>query len=150
MELEDPTAKVVPPPELPHMPEPPPVRLLAISDVRLAAIAGLERQLDAFYAGLLKFERDGGPDEADGDRHRIIYHAERWRLIFDVVERPASRDDYRPVMVQIPHFGDFIEALAERKTEYEWQKGVAPGVETVFLQDPAGFWVSVGPLRAIA
>jgi hypothetical protein len=42
-----------------RMPEPLPVRLVSVADVRLPATAGLERQLDAFYVGLLGFEREG-------------------------------------------------------------------------------------------
>ncbi|HEX8322859.1 MAG TPA: hypothetical protein VF595_02995 [Tepidisphaeraceae bacterium] len=145
MELEEPTEKfVLPDDKRPPAYEPPPVKLLAISDVRLTAPAGLEKQLDAFYVGMLKFERD------TDDQDHIAYRAERWRLVFDVVEVPPPRDDYRPVMVQIPHFPDFIHALNEQQTPFEWQKGVAPGVETAFLQDPAGFWVSVAPVRHIA
>jgi hypothetical protein len=40
-----------------RMPEPLPVRVLAVEDVRLPATAGLESQLDSFYVGLLGFER---------------------------------------------------------------------------------------------
>lgn len=143
MELEQPTESILPPDRLPHMPEPPAVRLLAIADVKLAAVAGIEKQLDAFYVGLLKFERD------ETETERIVYKAERWRLVFAVVETPPPHDDYRPVMVQIPHFTDFIQALADRQIEFEWQKGVSPGIETAFLRDPAGFWVSVAPIRTV-
>src|SRR5688500_10561026 len=41
----------------PRVPEPLPVKLLVVSDPRLPAGAGLERRLDAFYVGLLGFER---------------------------------------------------------------------------------------------
>src|SRR5688572_7744007 len=41
----------------PRMPEPLPVRVLAVEDVRLPATAGLEPQLDDFYVGLFGFER---------------------------------------------------------------------------------------------
>src|SRR3954454_9604123 len=44
-----------------RMPEPLPVRLVAVADVRLPATAGLERELDAFYVDLLGFEREGVP-----------------------------------------------------------------------------------------
>lgn len=44
-----------------RVPEPLPVRLVAVADVRLPATAGLERQLDAFYVDLLGFAREGGP-----------------------------------------------------------------------------------------
>jgi hypothetical protein len=39
------------------MPEPLPVKVLAVEDVRLPATAGLETRLDDFYVGLLGFER---------------------------------------------------------------------------------------------
>jgi hypothetical protein len=45
----------------PRVPEPLPVRLVAVDDVRLPATAGLERELDAFYVDLLGFAREGGP-----------------------------------------------------------------------------------------
>ncbi|MDB5325842.1 MAG: hypothetical protein JWM57_1411 [Phycisphaerales bacterium] len=145
MELEEPTSQFKPTIDkrLPT-PVPPPVRLLAIADMHLAAVAGLEKQLDEFYVGQLKFERD------TEDKAHIAYGAEKFRLVFDVIELPSTRQDYRPVMVQISHFPDFIAGLHERQIEFEWQKGVAPGTETAFLQDPAGFWVSVGPIRTIA
>ena len=41
----------------PRIPEPLPVKVLAVEDVRLPATAGLESQLDDFYVGLLGFER---------------------------------------------------------------------------------------------
>ena len=47
----------------PRMPEPLPVKLVAVADVRLLSAAGLERRLDAFYVGLFGFERS--PDESD-------------------------------------------------------------------------------------
>ena len=127
----------------PHMPEPPPVRIVAISDVRLTTVAGLEKLLDEFYVTLLKFERDT-EDEA-----HIAYHAERHRVVFDVVEVPPEREDYRPLQVMTPHLTDFVDALNERGIPYEWQKGVAPGIENIFLQDPAGNWVLVAPLREV-
>ena len=71
------------------------------------------------------------------------------RYWLDIVELPPTRDDYRAVQVEIPHFADFIEALHERQIDFEWQKGVLPGIELAFLQDPAGYWVSVGPIRKV-
>ena len=40
----------------PRLEEPPPVRLVSVEDCQLWVPAGLERQLDEFYAGLLNFE----------------------------------------------------------------------------------------------
>jgi hypothetical protein len=42
-----------------RMPEPLPVRLVAVADVRLPAPAGVERALDAFYVDLLGCIREG-------------------------------------------------------------------------------------------
>ena len=49
----------------PKLPEPPPVTLVSVQDVRLPTVAGLERLLDEFYAGLLRFERVA--EQAPGD-----------------------------------------------------------------------------------
>ena len=44
----------------------------------------------AFYVGLLSFERDA-------DDSVVVYHAENFRLIFDVLEPPIERDTMRPL-----------------------------------------------------
>jgi hypothetical protein len=127
----------------PHMPERPVVRLQAIEDVRLNTPAGVETQLDAFYVGLLRFERDA--DDAES----IAYRAERFRLCFSVVERMPERGDYRPVMCDVPFINDVVAALNEGKIDFEWQKGITAGVDRVLLRDPAGNYVSVGPIIEI-
>ena len=144
MELEEPTTTFRPLQDKRRtVPEPPPVRLLAIDDVRQTAVAGLEKSLDDFYVTLLKFERDAS------DRSCVAYKAERFRICFDVIERPLPREDYRPTQIEIPHFVDFIHELKKREVEFEWQKGIGPGSEVALLQDPAGHWVSVGPIIAV-
>ncbi len=50
------------------------MRLAAVADCRLLSPAGLERDLDAFYGKLLRFERD---EEPEG----IVYRAENFRLV---------------------------------------------------------------------
>src|SRR4051794_14724400 len=72
----------------PRMPEPLPVRLVAVDDVTLITAAGLETELDAFYVGLLEFKRHP-------DGHRLTYHAENFDLRFDVIEPPVKRDHCR-------------------------------------------------------
>ena len=58
MELEEPTTEFHPVIDnRARMPEPLPVRLVAIEDVRLPAPAKIEEKLDAFYVTLLQFER---------------------------------------------------------------------------------------------
>src|SRR5690242_6029307 len=78
-----------------HIPEPPPVRLVAVHDVRLPAPAGRECELHFFYIDLLLFERvpaDVFP----------AYRSENFSLRFDVLEPPLSRDDMRPTGIQVP------------------------------------------------
>lgn len=93
----------------PHMPEPPPVRLVAIDDVSLPAASGVERDLDFFYVMLLGFEREDldvkrpkpriPVPPAPRNAHRRsapevpgpIYRAENFRLRFQTVEPPVLR-----------------------------------------------------------
>ncbi|GIW75424.1 MAG: hypothetical protein KatS3mg104_0487 [Phycisphaerae bacterium] len=126
----------------PFMPEPPVVRVEAIEDVTLDYVAGLETLMNAFYRDGLAFERIDDPG-LDG----LTYKAENVLVRFRVVERPSEKPDLRPLMVQIPHFYDFVRMLTEQETEHEFQRGMTPGLDRVLLRDPSGNWVSVG-LRA--
>jgi len=144
MELEEPTASIkLPPDARPFMPEPPAVRLIAIADLKLEAPRWQHEALTNFYVGLLKFERD------EEDKENLAFKAEKFRLVYKPVEAMSPRDDYRPIGIETPLFNDFVQALTDREIEFEWQKGTAPGVEVAFLQDPAGYWVSVGPIREV-
>jgi hypothetical protein len=127
----------------PHMPDPPPVRLVAIEDVQVPVPAGLEVQLDDFYIQLLRFERDRH------DRSRIIYRAENFRLCFDVLEVPAARGDFRPITLDVPSLSGLQQQLIDREIEFEWQRGLTAGHDTLLLQDPAGNWVQVGEIRLL-
>jgi len=145
MRIEEPSQLFTPVSDTrPLMPAPPPVRLIAIDDVRLPALASAADSHDAFYVGLLQFERDTADAEA-----AIVYRAERWRLLFDLHETFPVRDDYRATQVAVPHFDDVVRLLTDAETPFEWQKGTAPGLEAILLQDPSGNWVRVEPIRAI-
>ena len=126
----------------PHMPEPPPVRIVAVEDVHVPAVSGLAPQLDAFYVDLLKFARE--PAEAS-----LSYRAENVRLVFDVQRPPLERDDFRAVMIEVPVLADVEKKLVELETEYERQRGLLPGHDHLVLRDPAGNWVAIGEMRAI-
>src|SRR5947209_20534128 len=82
----------------PRMDELPPVRLVAVEDVRLPTPPGLEEQLDLFYVGLWQFERD--LTEGGG---AIVYRAENVRLRFDVVaeQKPIERETLRPQGIEV-------------------------------------------------
>ena len=66
----------------PHMPEPLPVSLVAVSDVRLLSNPGLDHQLDHCYVDLLGFARDA-------DRNRLLYHSENFAIELDLF-RPIT------------------------------------------------------------
>ena len=121
----------------PHMPEPPPVRLVAVEDVHVPAAAGVERELDAFYVELLRFERDANEGDA------IVYKAENQRLCFDVLEPPIERDTMRPTGIEILNLVELQRILTEREVEFIFQKGLVPGQENILMQDPAGNWIQI-------
>ena len=126
----------VPPDKRPRLPEPPPVSLVAVADVSLPGVNGLERELDTFYVGLLRFERDE-------DLAQICYRAENFRLRFEPHERRPDRDGVRPVGIAIESFAEITSKLNEREIEYTLQLGLTPGEHSVLLRDPAGNWVEL-------
>lgn len=144
LELETPEHATEPakPDRRPPMPEPLPVRLVAIEDVHLPAPAGAEVELDAFYVGLLQFQR------ADGDR--LIYHAENFDLYFDIAEGPIAHDTLRPLGVEVLSLAELEQRLIDLEREYTRLRGTTPGRETLLIRDPAGNWVEIGEVRLIA
>src|SRR5262245_10722193 len=97
MEQLEPSANIALPKadKRPVIPEPLPVRLIAIDDVHLPAPAGKEVELDAFYVGMWGFERD--LREAD----ILAYRAENFSIRFDVLEPPIQREELRPVQIEV-------------------------------------------------
>ena len=146
LELEPSRGEFTAPPRdhRPLLPEPPPVRLVAVEDVHLPAAAGNEIELDAFYIGMLKFER-----EVDAAEPAIIYRAENARLWFDVQEPPLSRSDFRPTYIEVPLLREVEKKLIELEIEYQWQRGLHVGNDQLVLLDPAGNWVSLGQIAEI-
>ena len=116
------------------MPEPLPVRLVAVEDVHLNAAAGTETQLDDFYVNFLQFERT--PTE-------LAYRADNFTLHFNVLEHPMSHDSLRPMQIEVLNLADAEQKLIDREMEYTRQRGVTPGQETLLLLDPAGNWVEL-------
>ena len=127
----------------PLMPEPLPVRLVAVNDCRLPAPAGRKRELDAFYVGLLGFERDTSDPG-------VAYHAENFRLVVDVHEPPVARDDLRPLGIEVRSLAEAEQKLIAAEIEYARQRGITPGQESLLLMDPAGNWIELGEPRLIA
>jgi hypothetical protein len=129
----------------PKIEEPPPVRIVAIEDCILWSPAGLERQLDEFYVGLLRFERDEMPP--DRGVHEIVYRAENFRVRIEVLEKPLSREDFRPLTLVVESLADIGLRLTEAEVEFERQRGLMPGQDNLLLRDPAGNPVLIGEYR---
>ena len=126
----------------PRMDEPLPVRIVAIEDMTLPAVAGLEPDLDRFYVGLFEFARDP-------DARQLIYHADNFALRFVIHETPPQRGEYRPVQIVVQSLGVAEHKLIEAKLEYVRQRTLTPGEESLVLLDPAGNWVEIVERREI-
>ena len=127
----------------PRVPEPLPVRLIAVADMRVESAAGLERQLDDFYVKLLGMERI--PPIGD----EIVYRAENFDLYVDVLEPPVMREDFRPVRIEVKSLAEMQLKFIEAEIEHTRRKGILPGDEALVVQDPAGNWVEVTASRTI-
>jgi hypothetical protein len=127
----------------PHIDEPPPVRLVAIDDVRLPMPPGVEAALDEFYVGLWRFEREVGAAP--------VYRGENARLRFFQVDDPLpiQRHSVRPQGIELPSLADAQRLLLEREIEFLRQRGLTPGFDSLLLLDPAGNWVELLESRSI-
>ena len=143
MELESPPRQFKPTIDRrPRVPEPLPVKLLTIDDAHLPSAAGLERDLDSFYVGLLGFARRANLEE-------ISYRADNFCLHFEVIEPPLRRDDLRPLGVEVPSLADLELRLVDGEVEYSRRRGLLPGEESIVLLDPAGNWLVIIERRGI-
>ncbi len=131
----------------PTLPEPPPVRLVAVGDVSLEAPFGLERKLDEFYVGLLRFVKEDD-DVPDGSA-ALIYAAERFDLRITLSLEPPDRQSCRPLGVMVWFFDEVIEHLESQAIDYSRVHGLFAGQDAILLPDPAGNWVAVGNLKEV-
>jgi hypothetical protein len=142
IELEGPSGVEPVPDRRPRMDEPLPVRLVAIADLTLPVIAGLEVDLDRFYVGMLEFMRDA-------DLRQLIYHADNFALRFVVQELLPERGEYRPVQIEVQSLIVAEQKLIDAKIQYIRQRTLTPGQESLVLLDPAGNWVELMEYRAV-
>jgi catechol-2,3-dioxygenase len=126
----------------PRMEEPPPVSLVAVADVKLPAMRGLEHLLDDFYVGLLGFLK-----EEDGEVH--CYRAENFCLRFDWREGLVERDSLRPLAIEIESLATLQGTLVEREIEFQIERGLVPGSQSILVADPAGNIVQVYESRLV-
>lgn len=130
----------------PKLPEPPPVALVAVQDVQLPMIAGLEHELDAFYRDLIGFERVAcQADMGEGP----VYHSANHDLVFRVVEVPDEGDGVRPIGILTPRYQGIVQRLIDTNVDFEIVRGVTAGAEELLMQDPAGNWVAIAPVQEV-
>jgi hypothetical protein len=127
----------------PLVPEPLPVRIVAIEDVDLPAASGLEKALENFYVVLLGFERD----QADVDS--LVLRAENVGLRFSVFEPPIVRDNLRTLGIEVLSLAESESRLLQAKIPYVRQRGLMPGQDALSLQDPAGNWLAVTEIQRL-
>jgi len=112
--------------------EPPPVRLTAIEDVAAMAPEGVERALDDFYVAMLQLERD------PNSRNSVVYRAENFRLMIEIKSSPLSRDDMRPIAVEVLSLVDAESRIIAREFEYQRIKGLTAGSDQLMLRTRRG------------
>jgi hypothetical protein len=135
----------------PRLPEPLPVRLIAVDDVRLPAPAGIEERLDALYVGILGFEKQP-PEPATSDRTvaDLVYRAENFLLRFAIEEGPVIvRDALRPQGIEVPSLFDAEHKLVDAEIDYTRERGLVAGQESLVLLDPAGNWIEIVEYREV-
>ena len=144
MEQLEPSANIALPPADRRrlIPEPLPVRLIAIEDVHLPAPAGKEVDLDAFYVGMWEFERDL-------NESGLVYRADNFRLRFDVIEPPVQRQALRAVQIEVRSLRHAEQKLVAAEIEYDRHKGLSAATDTLLLLDPAGNWVALSETKEI-
>jgi hypothetical protein len=126
-----------------RMDEPPPVRLIAVDDVRLPAPPGREAELDAFYVGLWEFQRDTS-------QPGLTYRAENFRLRFQISSSELiARETLRPQGIAVNSLIAAERKLIDLEMEYIQQLSLTPGQESLLLQDPAGNWIELFESRPI-
>lgn len=151
MELEPSNINFDPAPDRrPRMPEPLPVRVIAVNDSTSFSIAGREQAMDDFYVTVLGFVRaTTGKGSAADPAATITYHAENVDLSFAVREPLFPRDDMRAIQIEVLSLQTAEQAIIDREMEYTRQRGISPGQESLVLQDPSGNWVEITERRLV-
>lgn len=121
----------------PSVPEPPTVRLVAIADVRLSVRPSELPELDRLYVEVLGFERVVGPSSG------TAFRAENAELIFNVSEPEQPRTHLRMIAVEVPSLATIEQRLLDRGIEFQWQKSLQPGHDSILVLDPGGNWIEV-------
>jgi hypothetical protein len=130
----------------PRLPDPLPVRLVAVEHVHMTAPRDAEEKLDAFYVGLLGFDRYCGPEAGQGE---LVFRAENFLLRFRLLDPPIVHDTLRPQGIEVLDLLELEKRFIEAELEYTRERGITPGRETLLLLDPGGNWVEIGEIRLV-
>jgi hypothetical protein len=124
------------------MDQPPPVRLVAVDDVRLPVLAKLVPLLRMFYVGLWGFVAEPGG---------LVFKAENFRLRFEPVETPppVERGSIRPQGIEVESLIAAERKLVDAETEFIRQRGLLPGQYSLLVQDPGGNWIELVEARPV-
>jgi hypothetical protein len=125
----------------PRLPEPLPVKLIAVEDLRLPAQAGAEKEMDELYVGLLEFVKE--------DAGKASYRADNLSVHFQPVAGLVERDGYRPLQIEVLSLRDTEKKLIAAEREYERQRGLTPGSEVLVMLDPSGNLLVISEARPI-
>ena len=124
----------------PRMPEPLPVRLVAVEDVTLPASAEMRDELDAIYIDLLEFERVEG---------ELAYRADNFTLRFKLMPQPVAHDSLRAQGIEVLSLAELEKKLIEAEIEYTRQRSLTPGLQSLLFLDPAGNWLEISERRIV-
>jgi len=142
IELADSQGRQLPPQDArPRMPEPLPVRLVAVNDVRMTARPEALPRLDGLYVDILGFVRhssQGAP----------LYRADNFDLHFEV-RSDRAREDCRVVQIEVPSLAAVERKLIDAGIEYTRIRGLVPSTESLVLSDPAGNWIELVESRPL-
>jgi hypothetical protein len=135
----------VTPDRRPTLPQPLPVRLVAVADVRLPCPLDPEvlQLLDGFYVECLKMVRIAG------DETTRTYQADNFCLILQGQEGIVHREKLEPTMIEVDDRKTFQDAIIEREMEFEWMRGLVLGGDFILVKDPAGNWIGVLEHRGV-
>lgn len=156
-----------------RMPEPPPVKVLAIADVILLTTPGSEKFLDTLYLSVLRFDSDetaGKPRYAEtfsspSDAAERLpgkglppsttkpgprtYHGEN----FSVHYHPTATltpQQLKLIQFQVPSLEEIVKRLLEYEISYERFRGITLGQLHLQLTDPAGHVIQIFESRQIS
>lgn len=63
--------------------------------------------------------------------------------MFDVLEPPLERENFRPIRCEVPSLLEIEQRMIAAEIKYTRQRGLLPGQESLVCRDPAGNRVEI-------